>query len=344
MDKIGCMTRASARILAAFLAASTTVACSQVSREEEQNARVGMVFELNAQAEGTPLTVQLPNLRYDFVVSQPRTKAEHFVGEYDERWSREPTSGAEFIEIGYRPARTEGDAWALWRPDPRGELPEPVFTVVADDVRITLDNDLKYDWLVTVPADADALALEVEFDGRTLSTDLGGVDAGIDAFTTPPRRSTVPCPGQPRTDLPGGATFNGTDCDVSTLTAAPWHVALGWAAAGRAWLVVDVNLGINTYFRGPEPAGTEYEIGYGEPSYRLDGALPHVVLDEDGKELSSRPDDMTVDDVRTVAFDVPADATDAVLDVTMDFTGTPTNDEGRRVRFRLDRSLPLALR
>ena len=49
-------------------------------------------------------------------------------------------------------------------------------------------------------------------------------------------------------------------------------------------------------------------------------------------------------DVRTVVFDVPADATSATLEVAMDYTGTPEDDEGQRVRFRLRRSLPLALR
>lgn len=339
------MIRTRARVLPALLVSVVAAGCSQVTGDDEQHAGIGDVFELHGRAEGRPLTVQLPNLRYDFVVSRPQARARQTVGEYDEHWSADPAAGAEFLEIGYRPARTEGDAWALWRPSPRGDLPDPVFTVVADGDRIVLDNDLRFDWLVTISADADDLALEVEFDGRTLRTDLGGADSGIDAFGgTPPRRTTVPCPEQPRTDLRGGVRFNGTDCSVTALSAVPWHVAVGWAAPGRAWLVAEVNVGINTYFTGGDGAGTDYEIGYGEPVYRLDGALPHVVLDEDGRELASRPGDMTVDDVRTVVFDVPADATSATLEVAMDYTGTPEDDEGQRVRFRLRRSLPLALR
>jgi hypothetical protein len=339
------MIRTCARVLPALFVAVAATGCSQVTGDDEQHAGIGDVFELNAQAEGRPLSVQLPNLRYDFVVSRPQAKARHTVGEYDDHWSAEPASGAEFLEIGYRPEKTSGDAWALWQPNPRGRLQDPTFTVVADGDRVVLDNDLRFDWLVTIPADADELALEVEFDGRTLRTDIDGADSGIDAFGgTPPRRSTVPCPEQPRTDLRGGVQFNGTDCSVSALTAVPWHAAVGWAAPGRAWLVAKVNVGINTYFSAGEGPGTDYEIGYGEPVYHLDGALPHVVLDEDGEELTSRPDDMTVDDVRTVVFDVPADATDATLEVAMDYTGTPEDDEGQRVRFRLRRSLPLALR
>lgn len=339
------MIRTSARLVAAVLVAASATGCSQLTGDDEQHARVGDVFALNGEAEGRPLTVQLPNLRYDFVASRPQVKARHFVGEYDEHWSAEPASGAEFLEIGYRPEKTQGDAWALWQPSARGDLPDPVFTVVADGDRIVLDNDLRFDWLVTIPADADDLALEVEFDGRTLRTDLDGVDSGIDAFGgTPPRRSTVPCAEQPRTDLPGGVRFNGTECGVNALTAVPWHVAVGWAAPGRAWLVAKVSVGINSYFTSGQGAGTSYEIGYGEPAYHLDGDLPQVVLDEDGNELASRPDDMTVDDVRTVVFDVPADATDATLEVAMDYTGTPEDDEGQRVHFRLRRSLPLALR
>ncbi|MBM0125883.1 hypothetical protein [Pimelobacter simplex] len=339
------MIRTSARLVAAILVAAAATGCSQVTGGDARHARVGDVFELNAEAEGRPLTVQLPNLRYELVASRPLARARHQVGEYDDGWSAEPAPGAEFLEIGYRPAKTEGDAWALWRPSPRGDLPDPVLTVVADGERIVLDNDLRFDWLVAVPADADELALEAEFDGRTLRTDLHAVDSGIDVFEgTPPRRTSVPCPEQPRTELRGGVEFNGTECGVTALTAVPWHVAVGWAAPGRAWLVAQVRIGINTYFSAGEAGDADYEIGYGEPVYRLDGALPHVVLDEDGVELASRPDDMTVDDVRTVVFDVPADATDGTLELAMDYTGTPEDGEGQRVRFRLRRSLPLALR
>lgn len=341
------MIRTSARVLVAVVAvvvAAAVTGCSQVTGDDEQHARVGDVFELNGQAEGSPLTVQLPNLRYQFVVSRPQAKARHSVGEYDDHWSTEPAQGAEFLEIGYRPEKTDGDAWALWQPSARGKLPDPVFTVVADDERIVLDNDLRFDWLVTVPADADDLALEVEFDGRTLSTDLGTPASGIDVFAAaPPRRSDVPCPDQPRTTVRGGVRFNGTECAVAALTAVPWHAAVGWAEPGRAWLVAKVNVSINTYFTSGSGPGTSYEIGYGEPSYLLDGRPPHVVLDEDGRELASRPADMTVYDVRTVVFDVPADADRATLTVALDYTGTPENDEGQQVRFRLRRSLPLAL-
>lgn len=228
--------------------------------------------EFGSEMSGHPVSVVVPRLRYNLVVTDP---VEAIDGETVAALV-EPVApdGHRFIGVGWEPEIAPGDGWsAAGHKDV-----DPHATLVVDGVDHDLGalNDregLDGGW-ATVPEDAEEVRLEVEYDGLVQTIDPYAAGSRADGpallYASAPSFATLPCPAQLDRRADDRESWSGGGCHARAVTPLPWHADLGWAPDGRAWLLVTVS--IERAYAGYDTRPyTEYDVAPREPQVRLDG-------------------------------------------------------------------------
>lgn len=336
-------------VLTAMLAGFLLAGCaSGPFSDDERAARVGEVFPSVGDVDGRPVSLVLPTSRYDFVISSPHEVTGSPAALLGEEVDSKAGDGRAFVDVSFKRGNMDGDVWPL---SPEGnEIPR--FWLEYDGTRVELDAQENKAWVVAVPENPE-VRLVAEFDGREIAVepyDQLAPSAGGDVYDGRlPRLTEHHCSPARGVKVEGGAEFGSTDCRVEVLDPVPWFQPAGptgWAPEGTKYLLARVNIDINTYFS--QTINGEYvsrETEYGEPTYTLDGAVPRAMYTSDYREISSRPANMDVHDIRWVLFEVPADARRATLKFRLTFSGIPKDDDSgaTTVRHTLRRSIDLHL-
>ena len=223
---------------------------------------------------------------------------------------------------------------------PDGAVQDPTFTLVADEVEYVLDG--LTGWVdgdeIAQVARRQYVALKGEPDEVSLRVGYDGVDQVIDGLTGDLDRGAAeplyelgfasgaqPC-GDPLWS-PGASDVGEsvTTCLVSSSALRPYVAGLGWAAEGRAWMVVTVLTGAPTRFAGPD--GT-YDVEESTSTYLLDAQGP----EESFALNDARPAGVEEDpnDPQVVVFEVDPDRATGQFEVRTRVTGETEVTTGRK--------------
>lgn len=260
-------------------------------------ARTGEVItaQLGARIEGHHTYVVLPGRRYDFTVSSPRDEIDS-ISAGEAGVSPEAGDGRRFVEIAWTLESPPGDVFVMEAP---GDV-SPMLTLTADGEAYAvgaLDEEGVHAAIVVVPEDADDLGLEIEYDGLTqvvedvydaVVTRADGPDL---LYTDAPALHWESCP---ETTLSGGdpeVAFFGADCQAAISSPVPYFGPLGWAPAGRAWVVVRFLAGSPAAGVDAPSGYVEYTVAPSEVALRVrDGGAPQLFPLEEGDEVGAQSD------------------------------------------------------
>ncbi|WP_193609501.1 hypothetical protein [Nocardioides lijunqiniae] len=262
-------------------------------------ADVGEVIpaKLGSSIEGRHSHVVLPGRRFDFTVSSPRASIDS-ISAREAGVSAEAGEGRRFVEIAWERGVVPGDTFVMAVP----EDVEPMLTLTADGEQHpvgSLVSEGPNAAIVVVPEDVDDVGLEIEFDGLTQV--IEDVYSPVDTRGDGPRSLYLDAASQrwaycPETALSAGepeVTFFGADCQASISSAVPYVGPLGWAPAGRAWVVVRFRAGSPDASYDAPGGYVAYDVQPSEVRLRLagvPGAEPRLFAEEEGDDVGAQDD------------------------------------------------------
>lgn len=228
-----------------LLAVASGCSGTPLGDDDPRSAYAGEVFTggLTNAIQGHHSYVVIPGLRYDFTVSEPTGRMDSIAAD-EGGVDDEAGEDVRFVGVSWELEAQLGDAFvmeAAEEPRTLSLLVDGEPTVIGD-----LDEEGLFGAYVAVPADADDIGLSLEYDGLTQT-----VEDAYDPVTNRPAEPaalyldvpSVEWRYCPRTRLPTGdrrLTFFGTDCSANVSSALPYYGPLGWAPAGKSWVVAEV--------------------------------------------------------------------------------------------------------
>ena len=192
---------------------------------------------------------------------------------------------------------------------------------------------------VAVHGDADDVRLRVGYEGRSETIDprapkSSGDFVALDAVATKAKaeRPKVPCgPEEWSGDLGRAAGVPAPRCAVVRVEYAPFVGGLGWARAGRTWLIVNADADVPLRFaRGSTTYAADGTATDPPPRYALDGAKPALAY-----AVNDAADGLTLKDVSNpdqAIFDVAAGAAGQTLAVALPVAGRRLSGPGPETR------------
>jgi hypothetical protein len=230
------------------------------------------------------------------------------------QWSFDPfgEGGARVPVIGANPEPTEV---ALVVGDTSVELGSP-YKVTGEGITDTGVGTM-YAAVDGAPDAVDDVQVSVSYDGltQTVNPATGERDAGAAAplYDKPSMGIEAPCTSE---GFAHGRVRPEISCLVNAPTRVPYLPTHGWAEDGRTWLVVPLDIAIDSVDVG----GTSYDVTSVEPRLTVDGGEP-LADDRFGK---AEPQPSAVRD--TWAFDVASDGPQR-LTISLDATLTKSDPE-----------------
>jgi hypothetical protein len=306
-----------------------------------RSARVGETFvaQLASEIEGFPTTVVVPGRRYDLVVTSPRERMDSITAG-EEGVRDEAAEGTAFVAVTWDLTAAGGDALVF-----AGQGPEasPRLSLVAGGETYevgALDEEGVHARWVVVPEDTDDIGVAVEYDGVTqtvedVSDRLAGDPVGAPELLyaeDPPGLHQPDCPEPAEGPEPARYVFS--TCSVTITEPFPHHRDLGWADAGRAWVVARLRVTpITVGWDDPGQGGAvvDYETTPEEVEVTLDGAAPVELLPSGPEGGAGSDAPVGLDDegdwLADVVFSVPADTTGYEVAFVRPYTGLPEDPD-----------------
>lgn len=272
------------RLLSAVAAVALLPACSSVTGGER--APKGSVLETSLDVPGTHTYVVIPDGRIDFTVGAPETDLPG-----SQEYDRAPDGGS-FVGVSW----TWESQHAVRVHEEGQEEIVPSISLVADGKEYSLDEvmipedeerrpvDFFGGAYVAVDGEPEELAIRVEYDGLEQTAPAEGWDgtedhgaaAALYGVPEGPSRYRRDC-GEPAVDSHSNFSLDQTvNCNVQ-VSRMPYHQSVGWAAADKEWLVLEVDPypGASASWRKGSDRWEVYPFG-GRPTkiYDLDGADP----------------------------------------------------------------------
>lgn len=320
--------------LAALL--GTAAACSPgYSAEPYLSATAGQVFPalLGDGIVGDIVTVELPGRVYEVEVSRPQDTVDTPSADEAEVGTEAP-DGLAFVAVAWELQPGRGDAIALGYGGP-DVSPRLALTAGAETYDVSpLDLEGVYASWVAVPDGAGPIGIAVEFDGVTQvvedMTDPHAAPTGASDLLydeSPPGLHDPECAEPPVDEAASGYAFS--SCRLTVSDPIAYHEELGWAPAGRAWVVVRLAVEpVVTGWDDPGPGGAVvgYEVAPEDVTVTLHGVAPTDVLasDDDGSPAGLQDDGRWRGDA---VFAVPADLDSAEVAFARPYTGLPEDPD-----------------
>ena len=297
------------------------------SGDDLPTATVGDVLPvgLPGSVEGRHSYVVLPTSRYDFLVSTPRASVDTITAG-DAGISPEAGEDARFVLVEWRLSGVPGDTFVM---EPPADV-SPQLTLVADGVEHdlgALDQEGISAAAVVVPGDVDDVSLEIEYDGFTQVIEDAYGDTRADGpnalYHDAVRLGFTECPPVPLSADDPRVRFFGTEVTGRVATPVPYYGPLGWAQAGREWVVARI-------ITNPPVAGWDGPdyVSYDTSSdvrVTLDGAAPVELFPLEEGLVAGPQDDGSWSAV--AVFDVQDVGGDGPLDLRRVLVASPEDDE-----------------
>jgi hypothetical protein len=274
--------------------------CSGGSGDDDlPRAAVGEVIpaKLGSSIEGRHSYVVLPGRRYDFTVSSPRETIDS-ISAGEAGVSAEAGEDRRFVEIAWELSVAPGDTFVMAAP----EDVEPLLALTADGEQHpvgSLASEGPNAAIVVVPEGVDDVGLEIEFDGLTqvIEDVYSPVDTRADGpsslYLDAPSQRWASCPEITLSEGDPAVRFFGADCRADISSPVPYFGPLGWAPAGRAWVVVRFLAGSPDGSYDAPRGYVEYDVQRSEVRLRLAGATggePRLFPLEEGDDVGSQDD------------------------------------------------------
>lgn len=323
-----------ALVLTALVGAAA--ACSPgYSAEPYLSATAGQVFPalLGDGIVGDVVTVELPARIYEVEVSRPQDTVDTTSADEAEVGAEAP-DGLAFVAVAWELRPGRGDAIALGYGGP-DVSPHLALTAGAETYDVgPLDQEgVSASW-VAVPDGAGPIGVAVEFDGVTQvvedTTDPHAAPTGASDLLydeSPPGLHDPECAEPPVDET--ASRYASSSCQLTVTDPIAYHEELGWAPAGRAWVVV--RLAVDPVVVGwddPGPGGAVvgYEVAPEDVTVTLDGTAPADVLTsgDDGQPAGLQDDGRWQGDA---VFAVPADVDAAEVAFARPYTGRPEDPD-----------------
>lgn len=318
------------RPLALSLSALLLTSCTGGGSEDDlPAATVGEVLPvgLPGSIEGRHTYVVLPTSRYDFLVSTPRETVDTITAG-DAGISPEAGEDARFVLVEWTLSGLAGDTFVM---EPKPEV-SPMLTLVADGVEHeigAMDAEGVRAAAVVVPADADDIGLEIEYDGLTQVIEdaydqvITRADGPGGLYLEAPVLGFTECAPVRLSGGDARVGFLGTEVTGRVATPVPYFGPLGWAAPGRAWVIARVHTGSPR--AGWDGADYTSYVTTSEVTLELEGAAPAEQLPlEEGDDVGPQDDGSWA---AVVVFDVADSTRTPTLDVRRVLLATPEDTD-----------------